>query len=68
MEKHLEKFCEQNPIFEYPCEGCNATNQIPMKDFLKKKYSYEMTSKNCGKTTHIDTHSFHDTLEIFKQF
>ena len=55
MEKHLEKFCEQNPIFEYPCEGCNATNQIPMKDFLKKKYSYEMTCKNCGKTTHIDT-------------
>ena len=68
MEKHLKIFCEQNPIFEYPCEGCNATNQIPMKDFLKKKYSYEMTCKNCGKTPLIDTRSFHDTLEIFKQF
>lgn len=66
MEKHLEKFCKRNPIFEFDCEGCNTTNQIPMKDLLKKKYSYEMTCKNCGKTTHIDTRSFHTTLQVFK--
>ena len=68
MEKHLEKFCKQNPIFEFECEGCNTINQIPMKDFLKKKYSYEMTCKNCGKTTHIDTRSFHQKLEPLKLF
>lgn len=66
MEKHLEKFCKQNPIFEYSCEGCKTINRIPMRDFLKKKYSYEMTCKNCGKTTHMDTRSFHETLKVFK--
>ena len=66
MEKHLEKFCKQNPIFEYSCEGCKTTNRIPMRDLLKKKYSYEMTCKNCGKTTHMDTRSFHKTLKVFK--
>ena len=68
MEKHLVTFSEQNPILEYECEGCNTTNQIPMKDFLRKKYSYEMICKNCGKTTHIDTRSFHQKLEPLKLF
>ena len=68
MEKHLVTFSEQNPILEYECEGCNTTNQIPMKDFLRKKYSYEMICKNCGKTTHIDTRSFHQKLESLKLF
>lgn len=61
-------FCEQNPIFEYDCEGCNTTNQIPMKDFLKKKFSYDMVCKSCGKTTTIDTRHFHEVLEQLKQF
>ena len=43
MEKYLEIFCSQNPIFDYTCQGCNTVNNIPTKDLLENKYSYIMT-------------------------
>ena len=48
MEKHLVNSLNRI-LLEYECEGCNTTDRIPMKDFLRKKYSYEMICKNCGK-------------------
>lgn len=68
MEKYLETLCKQNPILEYECDGCNAINQIPMRDFLEKKYEYVMTCKNCGKTTTINTLSFHKEAKKLKPY
>lgn len=68
MEKYLEIFCSQNPIFDYTCHGCNTVNNIPTKELLENKYSYIMTCKYCGKTTTIDTHDFHKELEKLKLF
>ncbi len=66
MEKHIEIFCEQNPVFEVTCQNCNTKNKIPMKNLLKTKYSYTMTCENCRKTTEIDTHSFYKELNKLK--
>ena len=68
MDKHLEIFCKQNPVFEYECEGCKTKHEIPMKDFLENKYEYVLTCNNCGSTTTINTKDFHEKLEIFKKF
>lgn len=69
MEKHLEKFCKQNPICDgLECSNCKALNDVPMKDFLKTKYKYVLTCSECSCTTEFNTKSLHEKLEFFKQF
>lgn len=68
MDKHIEIFCKNNPIFECECEGCNTVNKIPMKDLLKTKYTYTMECKKCKKTTEINTRQFYNELDKFKKF
>lgn len=68
MDKHIEIFCENNPIFECKCLKCNTVNKIPMKELLKVKYKYIMTCCVCNKNTEIDTHQFHKELDKLKKF
>ena len=68
MDKHIEIFCKNNPIFECKCQECNTINKIPMKELLKVKYEYTMTCCACNKNTKIDTHQFHKELDKLKKF
>ncbi len=69
MEKHLEIFCKQNPINDKViCPICNASNSVPMKEFLKIKYEYTLTCSKCSSVSRLDTKGFHQGLEPLKQF
>lgn len=69
MEKHLQIFCNQNPIHdEVICPVCHAANKVKMQDYLRVKYQYSLKCSNCSAESKIDTKSFHKDLEWLKQF
>lgn len=67
MEKHLEIFSKQNPVYKCECKKCGVIWDIPTKDILKKKYEYELKCKSCGETTKVITKDLHKKLEFFKK-
>lgn len=67
MEKHIAKFCEQNPDMEIKCPACNKKLKIKTKDFLKTKNAYKSICKYCNNSFTYDTSKMFKELEIFKK-
>lgn len=68
MEKHIEIFCNANPITEYECPNCKAINKIRTKDLVKVKYTYTFNCCKCNESISINTKQLHDTLKLLKPF
>lgn len=68
MEKYIEIFCKQNPLFDFECPKCHFETKIPTKKLLKIKYKYTTICPKCQASTTIDTHDFYKKLEPLKKF